>query len=355
MTLRSCLQRPLVALAVGSVLLLTACRPAATPPAEPPAGARAVPPPAAAAAAPTPLALVYNNRSIGMAPLWLTLDAGIFAKHGFDVTLDFAQGTLATQAMINGQFDVGSVSASAVVASNLQGADLRLVAALFTKSIYALVVSRDVTSPAQLRGKTFGISKLGDSSDTTTRLVLRKLGLDPEHDVSILQVGNSPERYAALVAGGIQAMIADPMDVVRAQREGYNVLADQAALSIDYASSAIAMRAPFLREQPEPAQRFVAALVEGMHYYRTQPDAAVAVASKHLQSDDLDALRTAVDVFARTLMPDKPFLTESAMRPIMEEVAFTSPAALDAPLDRFVDNSLLERLDRAGFIDALYR
>jgi NitT/TauT family transport system substrate-binding protein len=185
--------------------------------------------------------------------------------------------------------------------------------------------------------------------------VLRKLGFDPEHDVTILQVGNSPERYAALVAGAVQAIIADPMDVVRARREGFGVLADQEALGIDYAGSTMAMRGPFLREQPDTAQRVVTALVEAIHLYKTQPEAAVAVTSKHLQTDDTEALRAAVDVFGRTIMPRKPFATEVAMRPIMEEVALTSPAALDAPLDRFVDNSLLERLDRAGFIDALYR
>jgi ABC-type nitrate/sulfonate/bicarbonate transport system substrate-binding protein len=173
--------------------------------------------------------------------------------------------------------------------------------------------------------------------------------------VTLLQVGNSPERFAALVAGGIQAMVADPMDVVRARREGFGVLADQEQLGIDYAGSTIAARGPFLREQPDTAQRVVTALVEAIHLYKTQPETAVAAAAKHLQSDDTEALRAAVDVFGRAIMDRKPYASEAAMRPIREEVATSSPAALDAPLDLFVDSSFLERLDRAGFIDGLYR
>jgi NitT/TauT family transport system substrate-binding protein len=344
---------------VGLALLMAACALSPAGPSREPAAPPAAP--VARAAAPAPavaadkLAMVYNNHSIGTLPLWVAMDTGIFAKHGLDVTLEFAQGTLATQAMINGQYPVGSLSASAAVASNLQGADLRLVAALFSKSLYALVASRDISSVAQLRGKALGISKLGDSSDTSTRLILRKMGLDPETEVAILQVGNSPERYAALVAGSIQGTIADPMDVVRAQRDGFQVLADQATLGIDYVGSAMAVRGPFLREQPDQVRRFLMALVEGMHYYKAHPDEATRIASKHLESDDVEAIRTAVEVFARTIMLDKPYVTEEAMRPILDEVAFTNPAAKSMSLDLVVDNAPLQAIDRAGFIDALPR
>jgi NitT/TauT family transport system substrate-binding protein len=348
-----------------SLLFVTACGPSVAPATAPTVGPGVSAPPAQAALPQVPppqvppqavkLPVVYNNFSIGMVPLWLPLEAGIFAKHGLDVTFDFAQGTLATQAMVNGQYDVGNVSGSAVVASVLQGVDMKMVAAVTTKSLYALIASRDVANVADLRGKAFGISKFGDSSDTATRLILRKLGLDPGRDVSILQVGNSPERYAALVAGSIQAAIADPMDVVRAERDGFTMLADQEALGIDYAGTMIAVRDPFLQEQPAVVRQFVLAVVEGIHYYKTHPDEAVAVGGKYLQSDDTEAMRSAVQVFSRVLMPDKPFITESSMQPIMAEVAQGIPAASDAPLARFVDNSLLEELDRGGSLDALIR
>jgi NitT/TauT family transport system substrate-binding protein len=230
-----------------------------------------------------------------------------------------------------------------------------MVSASFTKGLYALIAAKDITSTSQLRGKTLAIARFGDSSDTMTRLIVRKMGMDPENDVQLLQVGNSPERYAALVAGGIHATIADPMDVVRAQRDGYNVLADQETLSIDYVGGSTAMRSQLLREQPAVARRYLMAMVEGIHLYKTREDEGVRVASKQLQSDDVEAIRHAIRVFSRTIMPNKPFVTDVGMRPIMEEVAFSNPAARDAPLDRFIDHEPLREIDRSGFIDQLYR
>jgi NitT/TauT family transport system substrate-binding protein len=344
-----------------TVLLIMACASSATAPAPQPAASAAQPAAAVApapSAAPAPLTklnVVYNNQSDGMIPLWLPLDAGIFAKHGLDVELEFAQGTAATQAMVAGQYDVGNVSASAVLAANAQGADLRLVLALFTKSVYALVTSKDVTTPEQMRGKTFGISRFGDSSDTSTRLILRRMGLNPEQDVNIIQVGNSPERYTALVAGHIQGMITSPTDVVRARRDGFPVLADQAALDIDYAGSAIAMRPEFIRDQRDTARRFLTAVVEGIHYYKTHQTEAAAVAAKYLRFDDMEALQDAARVYATTLMPSKPYLNDANLRPILDEVAGSIPAVRQMPTERFVDQSLLQEIDASGFIDALYR
>jgi NitT/TauT family transport system substrate-binding protein len=312
------------------------------------AGAPAVAPPQL-----TKLALVYDNRSIGTSRVWLMHEAGIFAKHGFDATLDFAQGTLATKAMATGQYEAGNASASSIVASNAEGVDIKIVAAVNTKIQYSLVVGRDITTVEQMRGKTFGIARLGDSSDTVTRLIMRKLGLDPEHDISILQVGNSPERYAALLTGNIHGMLADPMDVVRARKDGLNVIADQDELAIDYAGNVFVMRGQFIREQRDTAKRLALALADGVRYYKTHEDEAVAVAGKYLQSDDVESLRAGVRTFARTVMPDKPLVTEASMRPILDEVATRTPEVRGMPWERFVDNSLLEELDRAGQLDAL--
>jgi NitT/TauT family transport system substrate-binding protein len=339
----------------GLLLLAVACAPrsAAPPAAEPPASAPAHP--SAAAPALYRLPVVYNNQSDGMIPYWLTHEAGIFAKHGLDVQLEFAQGNIATHAMVAGQYEIGNNSISAVLTSVMQGADLKMVASGSNKLGFALVAAKDVTSPQQLRGKTFGIARIGDSSETATRLIVRKLGLDPETDISLLQVGNSPERYAALMTGNIQAMIASPMDELRARRDGYSVLADVAALNVDYSSGATTVRTEFLRDQRDVVKRFVMAYVEGIHYYKTHEDEAVAVAAKNLKTDDLEALRHAVRAYTSTLTPAKPYLREANMRPVFDEVAASMPEIRTLPLDRFADNSVLEEIDRSGFIDGLYR
>jgi ABC-type nitrate/sulfonate/bicarbonate transport system substrate-binding protein len=257
--------------------------------------------------------------------------------------------------MVAGQYDVGNVSTSAVIASDLEGGDVKVVAAINGKIQYALVTSRDITTPEQLRGKTLAIARIGDLSDTATRLILRRLGLDPDRDVTLLQVGNSPERYAALMTGQIQGIAADPMDVVRARADGFNVLADPQSLSIDYAGNVIAMRGAFLRERREVARQVVKAVIDGIHYYKTHEDEAVAVVQKYLRTDDVEATREGVRTFASEIMPRKPYVTESGLRPIIDVIAVNTPRVLDYPWTHFVDNSFVEEFDRSGYIDSLYQ
>src|SRR5712692_8904709 len=162
------------------------------------------------------LDVVYNNISIGAAPVWVTHEAGFFRKHDLDVALTFARGVLATQAMVIGSFPIGFTSVSSVINANLAGARLRFVGAVTNKLIYAVVTARDITMPSQLKGKRVGIARFGDASETATRFAARELGLDPDRDIIMLQIGNSPDRFTALSTGKIDGMVADPADVVRA-------------------------------------------------------------------------------------------------------------------------------------------
>jgi ABC-type nitrate/sulfonate/bicarbonate transport system substrate-binding protein len=109
----------------------------------------------------TTLNVVYSNISVSSAPIWVTQQAGIFRKHGFDARLSFARGTLAAQAMLAGSFPVGFISPSNVVTSNLAGARMKMVGGVIDKMVYMVVSAKNVANPAQLRGKRMGISSFG--------------------------------------------------------------------------------------------------------------------------------------------------------------------------------------------------
>lgn len=300
------------------------------------------------------IAVVYNNRSIGMLPLWITADAGLFQKNGLDVKLDFAQGTMASNAMVAGQYQIGNVSAPAVLGAVAQGVSLKITAALFSRLLYALVAAKDIHDPSELRGKVFGISKIGDSSWSATQMILRKLHVDPSL-VTLLSVGNSPERLAALMGGHIDAMIADPMDVVTARRKGFPVLATQQQLDIQYVGSAIAMQGDFIKHDRETAMLFLKAISEGIHYYKTRQEEAAKIAAKYLKSNDTEAITSAVSVFASTIIPNIPVVTPGAIAPIQEGLAKSgSPGVKELKYEQFVDNSLVQELEKQGFYKQLY-
>jgi len=301
------------------------------------------------------LDVVYNNISIGAAPVWVTHEAGFFRKHELDVALTFARGVLATQAMVVGSFPIGFTSVSSVINANLAGARLRFVGAVTNKLIYAVVTARDITMPGQLKGKRVGIARFGDASETATRFAARELGLDPDRDIIMLQIGNSPDRFTALSTGKIDGMVADPADVVRAKRQGFNVLIDLTTKGIDYHGNGITMPELFIRDKRETALKFLRGYVEGVHYYKTHPEESVRIVAAHLKTNDLDMLRQGWKVFTERLIPMKPFSSIKDIQLIIQEMATQNPAAKNAMPERFIDSSLMEEIDRSGFIDRLYR
>ena len=123
----------------------------------------------------TILNIVYGNISVSAAPLWITQRAGIFQKHGFDARLSFARGTLATQAVIAGSFPVAILSPPSVVNSILAGTRIKMVAGLIDKLGYMVVAARNITSPAQLKGKRVGISSFGRRRKRRPALPLENL------------------------------------------------------------------------------------------------------------------------------------------------------------------------------------
>jgi NitT/TauT family transport system substrate-binding protein len=310
---------------------------------------------AQAAAPSTVLNVVYSNVSVSAAPLWVTQEAGIFRKHSLDARLSFARGTLAAQAMIAGSFPVGMVSSPNIVTSNLAGARIVLVAGLINKMVYALVTARDITTAAQIRGKKMGISSFGASSETATRFAVKELGLDPDRDIIMLQVGNSAERFAALASGRIEGMLAEPADVIRAKKEGFNILLDLTTRGIEYQSGAIAMTENFIRDQRETALNFLRALCEGVHYFKMRREESVRVAAKYLKSANSEAISYSWQVHAERLLPAKLYPTTKGMLVVIREVAQRHPAAASISPDQLFDTSLIEEIDRSGFIDRLYQ
>ena len=129
-------------------------------------------------------------------PVVLAKEAGIFARNGLDVTVLRAQAAVSTMALLSGEVGMIQAAAPAVLQSALGGADTVFVAGGYTGFDYWLVGHPKIKSSEQLRGAIVGAAGLSGGSFTATQIALRKLGLNPSKDVSIVAVGGTPERLA---------------------------------------------------------------------------------------------------------------------------------------------------------------
>src|SRR5439155_26414823 len=96
--------------------------------------------------------------------------------------------------LVAGDVQVARASGGGVPSAVVAGADLVLVSCYLSALPYGLVVGESVKSAEALKGKTVGISRLGSASDVAARALIRGLGLEPDKQVLIMQVGGPAER-----------------------------------------------------------------------------------------------------------------------------------------------------------------
>jgi NitT/TauT family transport system substrate-binding protein len=279
------------------VLLLFACQ-ASGPPArgEAPSGAAAPPvaalAPVAPTAVPTPTRLVlsYSNLTPNQWPIWIAHDAGIFARHGLDVDVRLMESSTGVPALIAGDTQAAVLGGSEVLGAAAEGADLAIVAGLSRTFAFRFMANASIQRIDDLRGKRVGVSRIGSSSDIATRLALQRLGLVPDEDVEVIQVGSLTARIQALETGAIQGAVTELPDTTRLGKMGYHVLFDLSDLGLPAATDIVAVRRGDLTEQRATVQALVDAVVEAIAVQRTNRAVAQAVLARWLQTDDPDAL-----------------------------------------------------------------
>ncbi len=121
---------------------------------------------------------------------YLAQERGFYKKNGLDADLLFIPSTTTSvSSLVAGDVHVANASGGGVASAAVAGADLVLVACYLNSLPYELVVHDSVKSAEDLKGKSIGISRLGSASDVAARALIRGLGMEPDKQIPIMQVG----------------------------------------------------------------------------------------------------------------------------------------------------------------------
>src|SRR5436309_6767249 len=300
--------------------------------------------------------IAYSSISGHMAPLWVTYERGFFRKYGLDVQLVFIEsGSTAVKSLMSKEVAFAQMAGAGVVQSRLQGTDVVMIAGFLNTMDYQLMVDKSITRPDQLKGKTMAVSRFGSSSDFATRYALEKYGLVPEKDVTILEIGSQPARFAALEAGRIQAaMVAVPL-TLKAKALGFQSLADLQMLGLEYQHTGLATTQALIKSRPDLVRNAMKAYVEGIHYYKTHRAESLAILAKYLKTNNAEVLTEVYEDIGLRLTAEKPYPTLRGIGIMLREIAATNPKTAAARPEDFVDLTFIKELDSSGFIDRLYK
>ncbi len=176
--------------------------------------------------------MAFTSLSSSMCPPWIAREAGIFNKHGLDVeVIATPTGVEGMNALIAGEVQFLQISGGTTASAALGGADVMVVGTTLESLVQQLIARPEVEKAEQLKGKTLGITRFGTSIDVGARLALRHLGLMPEKDVAIVQVGGMESMVAALQGNRIQAGILSYPAITQALKLGHHALLDVACIA----------------------------------------------------------------------------------------------------------------------------
>jgi NitT/TauT family transport system substrate-binding protein len=253
---------------------------------------------------------------------------------------------LLNQALIAGTFDVSFSQGSEAMLAKLRGADMRITAVIANHFNHVYLTAPAITSIKQLKGKKVAVSRFGSGSHFQSNLALKEGGLDPEKDVTVLQIGNSAARMAAILSGTVDGTIMAADFVPRAKKEGFNVVADLAATNIDYPFLSLHMMGNYIERNPKMVKSLIRSMSESIGVLQTDNNAAKAVVRSVLRTDDVEtvdyATMRSIQVLAR-----RPFPTAAGIQTVLDELS-KEPKAKSSKFEDFVDLRALKDLEREG-------
>ncbi len=297
----------------------------------------------------------YSAQAGAFAPIWIAKEAGFFKKNGLDVDLVFIPGgPTAAAALMAGEMQAVAMAGPAIVTSNLAGSDLVMIAGIVNTFAFQFVTIKEITAPAQLKGKRIGVNRFGAAPDVAARYGLKHMGIDPR-EVVILQLGEQATRLAAMKAGSLEAAILLPPITTMAQKEGMNVLLDMSEMGAEFQITGLASSRSFLTQKRPSALKFMRAFVEGIHYYKTRKKESMDIIARYMRTDDMEAVGATYDYFALKIVPKKPYPSLKGIKALLDLAAKDRPEAGQVPPERFINVTLLKELDDSGFIDRLYQ
>jgi ABC-type nitrate/sulfonate/bicarbonate transport system substrate-binding protein len=303
----------------------------------------------------TRLKTSYSALTANMGAYWLAKDTKLFEKHGLDVDVVLIEnGTITIQALIAGETDVAMGGGTVAVSSALSGSDLVSISSMESRLPYGLLAQREIKTIDQLKGKKHAISRFGSVADLGSRLILQKYGLVPDKDITLLQIGGTSTRLAALSKRTVDSTILTPEFFLVAKKAGFTILVDPTQYKIDFPQLEVITTRSFLKSRPDVAMRYMRAIVEGIHNYKSDREGSIRALSKYLRINDREALEEVYRIYYEIYQPI-PHPSPAAIQTQLTWMAEKDPRAKAAKPEQFIDGTILREIEKSGFAAKLYQ
>jgi ABC-type nitrate/sulfonate/bicarbonate transport system substrate-binding protein len=249
--------------------------------------------------------IAYSSSGINYADLFLAKEKGYFREEGLEPQFIQMSSSIAITAGIAGEVD-GQASVGSAIRAILRGMPLRVVVVTLRRPLFWLVVRPEYRSIKDLKGKVLGISTVGGSQHTRAKGMLALGGLDPEKDITAVQINDQTMQLQALVNNSVQiTALSPPWVAVARDKFKMNVLASalEKFAGID---SGLAVPLKILQEKPERVKKILRSRAKGNRLFLDNEKEGSEFLARLYRIDvktAVESYRASLPAFTRTGLP----------------------------------------------------
>jgi ABC-type nitrate/sulfonate/bicarbonate transport system substrate-binding protein len=255
--------------------------------------------------------------SLSILPIELAIRKGFFKQEGLEVLHVTMRTNIIINALVTGEIDYATPIGS-VLRGATNGLPVKAVGILLGRPDYFLTVKPGIDSLKDLKGKRIAIGNYGSSSDVALRAVLEEEGVDPINGVQRLQMGGASSRFAALVAGAVDATITTIPYNLLAEKKGFKNLVWIGA-RIEMPLSGLGVRLQKIANAPGEIVKTLRGVSRAIDFAKNNQDATVD-ALMNWTKIDRDAALASYDLGKKS-WPDYSITSDKPLQAVVDQAA----------------------------------
>ena len=227
----------------------------------------------------------YPASSIASIQLFIAQEKGFFRDEGLDAQLNQVRADAAIAAVLTGElFAYDSVGTS--VRAFQKNAPIKILAVNLQSPLFWLVTRPELKSFSELKGKVMGTTSFGGVQHLAGLRMLRRGGLNPEEDITVILAGDPATQLQAIANGAIQIAVLSPPSVILARDKfKLNVLANALDEFPSFFQSGLAVADKSVSSQKDLVKRVLRARAKANRFFFEMESGASEVIAKFLKVD----------------------------------------------------------------------
>jgi NitT/TauT family transport system substrate-binding protein len=284
-----------------------------------------------------------SSVNIAFLPFYVTQEKGFFKDEGLEIVpVMFNAGLTNLQALAGGDVQIMGSAFVETIGGRASGiVDVKNFWGICNLMPFQLYSQPGFRSMKDAKGKKFAISRFGSLTDFLTRATLQHFDINPK-DVTILQIGSTPARFAALSAGGVDATVVWFPVTEIAKSQKYTKLFDLKDIFPDWPYETFAARESWLAKEKAQAVKFLRAYQRGVKHTHENKEDAIRAIRKYVKMDPAYA-PAGYDEY-RDSFPLNGQIAEKPIPVVIEQEFENGRIKRKITLDELIDRSFIQTI-----------